>query len=175
MKLGSGRKRELFWSHAIQAIFERRAVSAFPAALTLSSLSLLALSYSSHLFTLYDVKIEQILLCLLCPCKGLPTKQIGRGRQWIESACFFMCLFIYISMAGGAAFPYLCEHICRILSIFADKVPSSSANPEACLLVCTVSGDYRCCFAETDSLFHKLFLSKTAIDVFTKKLSSHSV
>lgn len=99
-------KRKLFWSRTIRAIFERRAVSTSPAALTLSSPSLLAYSRSSHRFIRYHKKIEQIFLCLLRPWEGLHTKQIedGIGIGWSQpcSLCSFastvygcgLCIFV---------------------------------------------------------------------------------
>lgn len=77
------RKRKLFWSCTIQAIFERRAVSAFSCSadpLFLSS-SLLAPSRASHRFTHYlMIKIQ--ISSLSCSSVRTTANRANRGREW---------------------------------------------------------------------------------------------
>lgn len=79
LKLASGRKRKLFWSRTIQAILEWRAVSAFPAALSLSSPSPLVPSHSSHQFTHDRMKKRTDSSVLSVLQKECIQKHIGGG------------------------------------------------------------------------------------------------
>lgn len=104
LKLASGRKRKLFWSCTIQAIFEWRAVSAFPAALSLSSPSPLAPSHSSHQFTHYHMKKEQILLSCLS-FRRTAYKSIW-WDWWLKSASFVCCVPLHLHGCGVCIFGF---------------------------------------------------------------------
>lgn len=142
LKLASGRKRKLFRSRTIRSIFEWRAVSAFPAALSLSSPSPLAPSHSSHQFTHYHMKKEQILLSCLS-FRRTAYKSIW-WDWWLKSASFVCCVPLHLHGCGVCIFVSFCGCICIM---FVDSV---------CLYIfqsqrffCQyISGDYGCYFAE---------------------------
>lgn len=101
------------------------------------SLYLLAPSHSSHQFTRYHMKMEQILLCLLRPWERPHTKQIGLALDEVGLAlCAFLCTY---SVWSG------CACICLSSPGCVYNIPLPILK-----VVCQcVSDDYGCSFADS--------------------------